>query len=161
VALVAEGPDGVAGFAAGVVSVRGFYKRFAVRHGPAAALAAAPRLARPAVSRRLLETVRYPAQAGEPAAPLPDAELLAIAVAPAARVGGTGRALADGVLDGLAARGAGQVKVVVGAANSGANRFYAKVGFQPAGHLSVHQGTPSNVWIRSCHSSSRSPSPSS
>ena len=161
VALVAEGPDGVAGFAAGVVSVGGFYRRFAVRHGPAAALAAAPSLARPAVARRLLETVRYPAQAGGPAVRLPDAELLAIAVAPAARVGGTGRALADGVLDGLAARGAGQVKVVVGAANSGANRFYEKVGFQPAGQLSVHQGTPSNVWIRSCHSSSQSPSPSS
>ncbi|HSK37479.1 MAG TPA: GNAT family N-acetyltransferase, partial [Actinomycetota bacterium] len=138
----------------------GFYRRFARAHGPAAALAAAPRLVRPSVARRLLETVRYPAQAGEPAASLPDAELLAIAVAPAARVGGTGRALADGVLDGLAARGAGQVKVVVGAANHGANRFYARVGFEPAGQLSVHQGTPSNVWIRSCPSSSPSPSPS-
>jgi glycosyltransferase involved in cell wall biosynthesis/ribosomal protein S18 acetylase RimI-like enzyme len=161
VALVADGPDGVVGFAAGVVSVGGFYRRFALRHGPRAALAAAPHLVRPAVARRLLETVRYPAQAGAPAASLPDAELLAIAVAPAARVGGTGRALADGVLDGLAARGAGQVKVVVGAANDGANRFYVRVGFEPAGQLSVHQGTPSNVWIRSCPSFSRSPSPSS
>jgi glycosyltransferase involved in cell wall biosynthesis/ribosomal protein S18 acetylase RimI-like enzyme len=160
VALVAEGPDGVVGFAAGVVSVGGFYRRFAARHGPRAALGAAPRLVRPATARRLLETVRYPAQAGE-AARLPGAELLAIAVAPTARVGGTGRALADGVLDGLAARGAGQVKVIVGAANDGANRFYARVGFQPAGQLSVHQGTPSNVWIRSCPSSSPSPSPSS
>jgi ribosomal protein S18 acetylase RimI-like enzyme len=113
------------------------------------------------VARRLLETVRYPAQAGDLPAGLPDAELLAIAVAPAARVGGTGRALADGVLDGLAARGAGQVKVVVGAANSGANRFYEKVGFLPAGELSGHQGSPSTVWILSCHSSSQSPSPSS
>jgi glycosyltransferase involved in cell wall biosynthesis/ribosomal protein S18 acetylase RimI-like enzyme len=160
VALVAEGPDGVVGFAAGVVSVGGFYRRFAARHGARAALAAAPRLVRPATAGRLLETVRYPAQAAGAPAGLPDAELLAIAVAPAARTGGTGRALADGVLDGLAARGAGQVKVVVGAANNGANRFYARVGFQPAGHLSVHQGTPSNVWIRSCPSSSPSPSPS-
>jgi glycosyltransferase involved in cell wall biosynthesis/ribosomal protein S18 acetylase RimI-like enzyme len=161
VALVAEGSDGVVGFAAGVVSVGAFYRRFAVRHGPAAALAAAPRLASPAVLGRLLETVRYPARADTPAAGLPDAELLAIAVAPEARAGGTGRTLADGVLDGLAARGAGQVKVVVGAANGGANRFYERVGFQLAGRLSVHQGTPSNVWIRSCHSSSPSPSPSS
>ena len=159
VALVAEGPDGVVGFAAGVVSVGGFYRRFATRHGVRAALAAAPRLVRPAVARRLLETVRYPTQAGEAPAGLPDAELLAIAVDPAARTGGTGRALADGVLDGLAARGAGQVRVVVAAANDGANRFYARVGFQPAGQLSVHQGTPSNVWIRSCHSFSPSPSP--
>jgi glycosyltransferase involved in cell wall biosynthesis/ribosomal protein S18 acetylase RimI-like enzyme len=155
VALVAEGPDGVVGFAAGVVSVGGFYRRFAGRHGPAAAVAAAPRLVRPAVLASLLETVRYPARAATPeVVGLPDAELLAIAVDPSARAGGTGRALADGVLDGLGARGAGQVKVVVGAANGGANRFYERVGFQPAGQLSVHQGTPSNVWIRSCHSSS-------
>jgi glycosyltransferase involved in cell wall biosynthesis/ribosomal protein S18 acetylase RimI-like enzyme len=170
VALVAEGVDGVVGFAAGVTSVGGFYRRFARAHGPAAALAAAPRLVRPSVARRLLETVRYPAQApngngtagnGDGAGRLPDAELLSIAVAPGFRAGGTGRALADGVLAGLAGRGVGDIKVVVGAANQGANRFYAKVGFREAGQLTVHQGTPSNVWIRSCHSSSPSPSASS
>ena len=160
VALVAEGVDGVVGFAAGVTSVGGFYRRFARGHGPAAALAAGPRLVRPGVARRLLETVRYPADAGGNGH-LPDAELLSIAVAPAFRAGGTGRALADGVLAGLAGRGVDDVKVVVGAANQGANRFYAKVGFAEAGQLTVHQGTPSNVWIRSCRSSSPSPSPSS
>jgi glycosyltransferase involved in cell wall biosynthesis/ribosomal protein S18 acetylase RimI-like enzyme len=161
VALVAEDAGGVVGFAAGVVSVGGFYRRFARHHGAAAAAAAAPRLLRPSVLRRLLETVRYPAQEGNGAGPLPDAELLSIAVAPECRSGGTGRALADGVLQGLAERGAGDVKVVVGAANGGANRFYAKVGFQPAGQLHVHQGTTSNVWIRPCRSSSPSPSGSS
>jgi glycosyltransferase involved in cell wall biosynthesis len=166
VALVAEGVDGVVGFAAGVTSVGGFYRRFARAHGPAAALAAAPRLVHPSVARRLLETVRYPAQeangnGGNGNGRLPDAELLSIAVAPGFRAGGTGRALADGVLAGLAGRGVGDIKVVVGAANQGANRFYAKVGFREAGQLTVHQGTPSNVWIRSCHSSSPSPSPSS
>ena len=160
VALVAEGVDGVVGFAAGVSSVGGFYRRFARGHGPAAALAAAPRLVRPSVARRLLETVRYPA-AGNGNGPMPDAELLSIAVAPGWRAGGTGRALADGVLEGLAGRGVDDIKVVVGAANQGANRFYAKVGFREAGQLTVHQGTPSNVWIRSCRSSSPSPSPSS
>jgi glycosyltransferase involved in cell wall biosynthesis/ribosomal protein S18 acetylase RimI-like enzyme len=163
VALVAEDLDGVVGFAAGVVSVGGFYRRFARRHGVAAALAAAPRLARPSVARRLLETVRYPAQAGGPGAgaPLPDAELLSIAVAPGRRSGGTGRLLAEGLLRGLAERGAEEIKVVVAAANGGANRFYAKVGFRQAGELSVHQGTPSNVWIKPCPSSSPSPSRSS
>jgi glycosyltransferase involved in cell wall biosynthesis/ribosomal protein S18 acetylase RimI-like enzyme len=161
VALVAENVDGVVGFAAGVLSVGGFYKRFARRHGAAAALAAAPRLARPTVLRRLLETVRYPAQAGDNGGPLPDAELLSIAVAPERRAGGTGRALADGVLHGLAERGAAEIKVVVGAANNGANDFYARVGFRHAGQLFVHQGTASNVWTKPCHSSSRSPSGSS
>ncbi|HWC42385.1 MAG TPA: GNAT family N-acetyltransferase [Actinomycetota bacterium] len=166
VAVVAEGVEGVVGFAAGVTSVGGFYRRFARAHGPGAALAAAPRLVRPSVARRLLETVRYPAQEPDGNGAngnrrLPDAELLSIAVAPGFRTGGTGRALADGVLSGLAGRGVGDIKVVVGAANQGANRFYAKVGFREAGQLTVHQGTPSNVWIRSCHSSSPSPSASS
>ena len=161
VVLVAEGVDGVVGFAAGVASVGGFYRRFARGHGPAAALAAAPRLVRPRVARRLLETVRYPANGVAGDGRLPDAELLSIAVAPGHRAGGTGRALADGVLAGLAGRGVDDIKVVVGAANKGANRFYAKVGFREAGQLTVHQGTPSIVWIRSCRSSSPSPSPSS
>jgi glycosyltransferase involved in cell wall biosynthesis/ribosomal protein S18 acetylase RimI-like enzyme len=161
VALVAENVDGVVGFAAGVVSVGGFYRRFARRHGAAAALAAAPRLARPTVLRRLLETVRYPAQAGDGGARLPDAELLSIAVAPERRAGGAGRALADGVLRGLAERGATEIKVVVGAANDGANDFYARVGFRHAGQLFVHQGTTSNVWTKPCPSSSPSPSGSS
>jgi glycosyltransferase involved in cell wall biosynthesis/ribosomal protein S18 acetylase RimI-like enzyme len=163
VALVAEDVDGVVGFAAGVVSVGGFYRRFARRHGVAAAIAAAPRLARPSMARRLLETVRYPAQAGGSGAgtPLPDAELLSIAVAPGRRSGGTGRLLAEGLLRGLAERGAEEIKVVVAAANGGANRFYAKVGFRQAGELAVHQGTPSNVWIKPCPSSSPSPSRSS
>jgi glycosyltransferase involved in cell wall biosynthesis/peptidoglycan/xylan/chitin deacetylase (PgdA/CDA1 family)/ribosomal protein S18 acetylase RimI-like enzyme len=161
VALVADGAGEVVGFATGVVSVNGFYRRFARHHGAAAALAAAPHLVRPTVLRRLLETVRYPSSSAAELGPLPDAELLSIAVNPANRTGGTGRALADGILLGLGERGAGEIKVVVGAANDGANRFYAKVGFRPAGHLSVHQGTPSNVWIRPCHSSSPSASRSS
>ena len=161
VALVAESVDGVVGFATGVVSVGGFYRRFARRHGPAAALAAAPRLVRPTVLRRLLETVRYPATATGTAGQLPDAELLSIAIAPSHRTNGIGRTLADGVLRGLAERGATEIKVVVGGANGGANRFYEKVGFHAAGQLSVHQGTPSNVWTRPCRSSSPSASPSS
>jgi glycosyltransferase involved in cell wall biosynthesis/ribosomal protein S18 acetylase RimI-like enzyme len=159
VAMVAEGVDGVVGFAAGVTSVGAFYRRFARGDGPAAALAAAPRLVRPRVARRLLETVRYPSQADASHGRLPDAELLAIAVDPAWRAGGTGRALASDVLAGLADRGVGELKVVVGAANLAANRFYARVGFHEAGTITVHQGTPSKVWIRSCHSSSPSPLP--
>jgi ribosomal protein S18 acetylase RimI-like enzyme len=161
VVLVAEGADGVVGFAAGVLSVGGFYRRFVRHHGTAAAVVAAPRLADPRVARRVLETVRYPARAAEGVGPVPDAELLSIAVDPAFRASGSGRALVDGVLRGLAERGADHIKVVVGASNEGANHFYERVGFRLAGRLSVHQGTPSNVWIRPCPSSSLSPSRSS
>ena len=162
VALVAEDPSGVVGMATGVVSVRRFYRRFALRHGLAAAVAAAPRLTRPATLRRLRETAAYPAATPDathaPGVPLPDAELLSIAVAPGHRGDGVGKALAEGIVHGLGARGAPDLKVVVAAANQAANRFYAKVGFHLSGQLTVHQGTPSKVWIMPCHSSSPSPS---
>lgn len=150
--FVAEDLHGVAGFAAGVVSVRRFYRRFVRRHGIRAGLAALPRLARPAIARRALETARYPA--GE--ASLPEAELLAIAVSSGCRTRGVGRMLAEELLGDLARKGAGRVKVVVGAGLEGANRFYARLGFHPAGTIAVHRGEPSNVWVITCRSLSRS-----
>jgi hypothetical protein len=41
---------------------------------------------------------------------------------------------------------------VVGADNEGANRFYERVGFHPVTAISVHAGSPSNVWVAQCGS---------
>jgi glycosyltransferase involved in cell wall biosynthesis/ribosomal protein S18 acetylase RimI-like enzyme len=146
VAVVADDGAGVVGFATGVPSVRRFYRRFLVRHGIPAAVAVAPRLARPSVVRRLRETAAYPQRSDR----LPDAELLSIAVTPGQTSRGTGRALADATISALAERGATEVKVVVGADNEGANRFYSQVGFRPLGDIAVHDGATSNVWVISC-----------
>jgi GNAT superfamily N-acetyltransferase len=148
VALVAEDGRGVVGFATGVPSVGAFYRRFGLRHGLPAALAAAPSLVRPGVLARVLETARYPAAASS----LPPSELLSIAVDPRCRQAGVGRALAEAVVEGLARRGAREVKVVVGADNDAANRFYARLGFSPGPRIAVHRGAPSTVWIRRCPS---------
>jgi glycosyltransferase involved in cell wall biosynthesis/ribosomal protein S18 acetylase RimI-like enzyme len=152
VALVAEDGNGVVGFATGVRSVRGFYRRFYLRHGFQAAVAAAPNLLHGGMIRRITETAAYPADSRD----LPDSELLSIAVADGWRSHGVGRALARGILDGLADRGAREIKVVVGAENEGGNRFYAGIGFEHRARISVHAGTPSNVWVYRCHSSSPS-----
>jgi len=149
VSLVADNGEGVVGFAAGALSVGAFYRRFALRHGVAALASAAPRLVRPDVLRRLTETARYPRQVGD----LPEAELLAIAVAPGARSGGVGRALARGVVDGLAARGADRVKVVAAQDNDGATSFYARLGFTKLGRITVHRGRSSDVWVIDCNGS--------
>jgi len=82
-------------------------------------------------------------------------------VAPAFRAVGVGRVLAANIVDGLARRGAGEVKVVVGADNEQANRFYAKIGFSQRDSIQVHDGRASNVWVIRCHSSSPSRSQSS
>jgi ribosomal protein S18 acetylase RimI-like enzyme len=149
VAVVAtDGADEVVGFAAGAVSVSRFYRRFRFRHGVAAALGAGPRLLRRGVLRGLRETASYPERANAG----PDAELLSIAVAPDRGSRGVGRALARRVIDGLAERGADEVRVVVAADNERANRFYAHLGFRPAGELAVHDGVSSNLWVIRCRS---------
>ncbi|HEV2893868.1 MAG TPA: GNAT family N-acetyltransferase, partial [Actinomycetota bacterium] len=148
--LVAEDHRGVIGFASGVASVRDFYRRFYRRHGVRAAIAAAPRLVRPSVLRRVVETARYPG--GDDA--LPDAELLAIAVDAKvrARSVSVGVVLARGVLQRLAEFGAERVKVVTSSENHQANRFYGSLGFDHLSEIVVHDGTSSNVWVIACRS---------
>ena len=148
VALVAVRDGLVTGFSAGVRSVDSFYKRFAVRRGALAALAAGPRLGDRTVRRRVRETAQYPSTVE----PLPDAELLAIGVDESVRGTGVGRALAEGVLRGLDRRGARECKVIVGADNEGANRFYEALGFRRVSTVAVHEGTDSNVWVAACRS---------
>lgn len=154
VAFVAEDGKGIAGFATGVPSVRGFYRRFYIRHGFAAMLAAVPHLLRRGVVHRLRETRRYPDTSRD----LPDSELLSIAVDGRLRSRGVGRDLAARILKGLADKGASEIKVVVGAENEGANRFYARMGFRHRASIFVHDGTPSNVLVFRCPSSSPSDS---
>lgn len=146
VALVAEHDNAVVGFAAGTRSVRTFRRRFLARFGVRAAIAAAPRLVRSEVFRRLLEAARYPVAAGT----LPDSELLAIAVAPRYRSMGLGRALAEKVVDGLVHLGERSIKVLVGADNVHANRLYERMGFRHATRLALHDGVLSNVWVIEC-----------
>ena len=141
--LVAENHAGIVGFVAAVPSVRDFYRRFYLRRGIAVLVAAAPKLVRPSVVRRLIETARYPSATGS----LPDAELLAIAVDGSARARGLGTALASDALADLRRRGVERIKVVVADDNAPANRLYERVGFGLATAVSVHGGRRSNVWV--------------
>ena len=148
VTIVAEADDRVVGFAAAVPSVRAFYRSFLFRRGIVAALAAAPALAHGDVRARARETAAYPTTGRA----LPGAELLAIAVEPEARAEGVGRALAAAALAGLAHHGVVECKVVVGADNEAANRFYERIGFRPAAMIAIHEGSPSNVLVAPCRS---------
>jgi ribosomal protein S18 acetylase RimI-like enzyme len=142
--FVAEDELGVVGFAAAVPSVGRFYRRFLARRGIPATVVALPRLIDPIAVRRAWETARYPASTQ----PLPEAELLAIAVRPDSRTAGIGRTLAIASLDVLARHGVGEAKVVVPEDNETANRFYERVGFEFLTKLSVHDDRKSNVWVR-------------
>jgi glycosyltransferase involved in cell wall biosynthesis/ribosomal protein S18 acetylase RimI-like enzyme len=150
VVIVAEDGPGVIGMASGVPSVRGFYRRFYLRHGVPAALVAAPKLFRRGAFHGARETASYPAAARA----LPEAELLAIAVAADRRGGGVGRQLAAQLLDRLAERGVDEIKVVVASDNEGASRFYSQLGFRPLTEMHIHEGRASDVLVFTCHSSS-------
>ncbi len=145
---MAEDRRGILGFAAGVPSVRSFYRRFILRHGAQASAAAIPALARPGTLQRVRESLAYPGTAES----LPDPELLSIAVVPGARTRGVGRALVEGVVEGLRERGVDELKVVVGTDNEPANAFYERVGFEHRARIAVHDGVASNVWTLRCRS---------
>jgi len=145
-ALVAERDGAVVGFAAAATDLGALYREFLLRDGVRAGVAAAPRLLRS--WRKVWETLRYPSASTE----LPDAEILAVAVAPGAAGQGIGRALVGAVLTELRARDIDAVKVVAGADNETALRLYRGCGFSSVAHLAVHDGVASEVLVWSSRS---------
>ena len=107
------------------------------------------RISRPSVVRRAIETARYPSSVRGP--PGGGAALDRRGRRePLERRGerARGRAIAER----LAVAGVREFKVVVGADNDDANRFYERNGFALAGSTTVHDGEPSNVWVKTCPS---------
>jgi ribosomal protein S18 acetylase RimI-like enzyme len=134
----------IVGFAAACADVGALYRRFVVRDGVVAACVAAPHLLRS--WRRALETLRYPAHSD--GGKLPDAEILAVAVAPEASGRGVGRALVDACGRDMQRLGLAAVKVVAGAHNDGARALYTGCGFDEVTRVQVHEGTDSAVYVR-------------
>ena len=100
-------------------------------------------MVRRGILRRARESASYP----EGVTALPEAELLSIAVDPAWRSKAVGAALVIRLLDAMKGRGVPEVKVVVAGANSGANRFYERLGFRRRATTAVHRGEQSNVLV--------------
>jgi glycosyltransferase involved in cell wall biosynthesis/ribosomal protein S18 acetylase RimI-like enzyme len=140
VVLVAADAAGPAAFVAGVVDVKAFYRHFARRCGLRAAVAAMPRLLRPANLRRAFEVMRY----ADDRVSVP-AELLSMAVSPSARRRGLGTRLGGEFLEALRRRRVERVEVVVGEGNEAALAAYRKMGFVVAGSTEVHAGERSTV----------------
>jgi ribosomal protein S18 acetylase RimI-like enzyme len=135
----------VLGFAAATDNVRRLYKQFVLRDGLITGVRAFPKLARS--WRRVIETLRYP---GDHTA-LPAAELLAIAVTPAARGRGVGQLLVRETLATLGNHGTDAIRVTTAADNAPATGLYESCGFVRRSVIEVHRGTPSVVltWTRS------------
>jgi ribosomal protein S18 acetylase RimI-like enzyme len=126
---------------AGVDDLGALYRRFVVRDGVVAGLAAAPRIMR--AVPRVLETMRYPATTAE----LPPAEILAVAVATTAGGRGVGRALVAAGLDAFSRHGVRTAKVVTTADNTPALAMYRACGFVSLSRVEVHEGRASEVLV--------------
>jgi ribosomal protein S18 acetylase RimI-like enzyme len=136
--LVADENGDQIGFLAGTLDVGKLYKKFLLRDGAFAALAAAPQLLR--AWPRALETLRHGGRE-EPAKG--SAELLAIAVDPGRRGNRIGARLVERFLDEVRLGGARTAHVVVGAGNSPAIALYERSGFEAAETFELHPGTKS------------------
>ena len=147
--LVAEQDGSPAGFVASVEDAGAFYKHFAARHGVLAGLAALPRLVRPSVMKRAIETFRYGTgdDAIDDDAPVIRAELFAIATSSESRGQGLGSRLIEAATEQYRARGLNQVKVVVGADNEASLAVHRKGGFVDHATIELHRGETSKVLV--------------
>jgi ribosomal protein S18 acetylase RimI-like enzyme len=136
--FVAENDGAVVGFVAGTTDTAAFYRHFGKRYAISAGVRVLPRL-RPGLIRRVRETRSYGLDGHETVS----AELLSMAVAPAARGRGLANRLGAELLTWAGNRGIGAMKVVVGAANEPAIRVYRKLGFGDDQAIEVHRGEPS------------------
>lgn len=139
VVIVADDGIGPIGFVAGVVDTRQFYRGFVRNHGIRAALAALPKAIRPAVMRRIWESLTYEGAKSE------GAELLATALLSRAQGHGLGTRLGDEFIRLIVEMGARQVDVVVSEDNHRAIAAYRKMGFVDVDTIEVHAGERSVV----------------
>ena len=140
-ASVAVSNSEVVGFCATACDVGKLYRRFIVRDGVIAGFVAAPRIIRS--WRRVVETLRYPSHTGD----LPNAEILAVAVAETVAGRGVGRGLVAAAQRELDRRHVASVKVVAGADNEAANALYLACGFVLVETMQVHDGVTSVVLV--------------
>jgi len=132
--------DKLVGFIAGCASVRRTYRWLMLNHGFRLALATGPALFRFGVLAKLCSILSYPLRRRKvPAnAPVPEAELLAIAVDADEYGKGYGRNLIQAFEVSLHHWGVHEYRVLTNIAETESNAFYRATGFMPAGTIRHH-----------------------
>ena len=142
----------VTGFVSGAASMRPIYRQL-LRRLPRLTLALLPSLIKLSRLRRILEILRYSRyeavilEQQTSYFELPEFELLSIVVATDARGSGCAEKLYTELVQYCGAHQIDAFKIVVGDALSTAHRFYKRMGAIPVGHVEVHAGEGSVVYI--------------
>ena len=110
-------------------------------------------LKNPSLLRSSFETLMIPVKNkksgdGELSSPLPETELLSIAVEPGLQKDGVGTALLAGLEKTLREKGVDRYRVVAGETLTGANNFYRKNGFELVTTIMIHGNDISNVYCK-------------
>lgn len=150
--IITAGNEGhIDGFLCASVDTRRVYRDVLV-HGWARLLPVlACRLLTWRTVRRCLETLRYPSRVQAP--DLPAAEILNFCVRHDLQRSGIGRRLFSAMEAEFIRRGIRQIRIVTGANQQSAIRFYEKLGAEPVGTIEVHARTESRLFrysIRDC-----------
>jgi len=143
--------DRVVGFVSGTVSTNHLYRTFLKRHLLRGGLILLPHLFSLSRLRRVLETLTYPFRKQAPSEdeePLPDAELLSIAVVEDQRGSGIASELYRRLCREFERRRLPAFRIVVGAGLGPARRFYAKVGAGEVRTVNVHHGEESLILVQ-------------
>lgn len=135
----------VRGFVSGSAGMGSIYRRMMCRP-VLLALALLPSLVQPSRLMRIIEILRY--GGGEGPAELPPAELLSIAVDPAWRGRGVAESLYNRLSAHWATQGVQSFRITVGERLAPAHRFYERMGATPVGHVEVHAGERSVVYVQ-------------
>ena len=146
--IAAEVNGEIAGFVAGACHVGGLYRHFVLRHAFDAGLRILPSFLSLKTLRRVTETLLYPlTRRRHTEIPLPEAELLSIAVGENHRGTPVAAVLYHALMEQFQARGEKAFQIRVGAELQRAIRFYEKMGARQATHIEVHRGEPSVAMV--------------
>lgn len=140
----------VVGFICGSLNTKMFCRQFLRRRGIPAAIVLVPKLFKWSRIKRVLETLLYPrrSEAKRPIeASLPSSEVLNFCVSKRFQGQGIGRRLFEAMCAELARHGVERIKIVTGAGQEKARRFYEKAHATFRAHVQVHRGKPSVVYL--------------
>ncbi|WP_415908471.1 GNAT family N-acetyltransferase [Oleiharenicola sp. Vm1] len=153
--LVAREGDTTVGFLCASTDTRKVYRRVIFTAWPHLLPALLRRLLSWSTVQRCWETLRYPNRT-PPVPDLPGAEILNFCVTAERQGGGVGRALFAAMEQAYRERGVRRIRIVTGARQLSAIRFYEKIGARRVATIEVHATVESCLFvhaIRDCQPS--------
>ena len=138
----------VAGFICGTTDASRVLRKCVMRSGLRLLAPLLPRLLSWRTAARLFETVRY---ASRDSTSLPKAEILNFCVDRSVQGKGIGRQLFENLIEEFKRRGVSRIRIVTGASQESAQRFYRLAGASHIGDLELHRGTQSIVFVYDIH----------